>query len=143
VLGEANLLRIGDSSSVGYSRTEATNDWDFSYTLPLNARDGTLSFAYYQSETKALQPPFDDIHGAGNSSDYELAFRSYELTLRQPVRRSVRGESDRLGEQQPTSEQPLTTISLLDVGCGELLASPPVFWGLHHIDSILSRRRRG
>ena len=35
VLGEANLLGIGDSSSVGYSRTEATNDWDFSYTLPL------------------------------------------------------------------------------------------------------------
>jgi hemolysin activation/secretion protein len=105
VLGEANLLRIGDSLSVGYSRTEATNDWDFSYTLPLNARDGTLSFAYYQSETKALQLPFDDIHGAGNSSDYELAFRSYELTLRQPVRRSVLGESDRLGEQQLTSEE--------------------------------------
>jgi hemolysin activation/secretion protein len=39
--------------------------------------------------------------------------------------------------------QPLSTTSLLDVGCGELLASPPVFWGLHHIDSILSRRRRG
>jgi hemolysin activation/secretion protein len=90
---------------VGYSRTEATHDWDFSYTLPLNARDGTLSFAYYQSETKALLLPFDDIHGSGNSSGYELAFRSYELTLRQPVRRSVLGESDRLGEQQPTSEE--------------------------------------
>ncbi len=57
VFSEANLLGIGDGLSVGYTHTEATNDWDISYTLPLNARDGTLSFAYYQSETYVIETP--------------------------------------------------------------------------------------
>ncbi|MBD2016593.1 ShlB/FhaC/HecB family hemolysin secretion/activation protein [Microcoleus sp. FACHB-53] len=105
VFSEANLLGMGDGLSVGYTHTEVTNDWDISYTLPLNARDGTLSFAYSQSETYASESPSENIQEAGNSSGYELASRSYELTLRQPVRRSFLGESDRFKEQQPTHEE--------------------------------------
>lgn len=56
VLREANLLGIGDSLSLGYSGAEATNDWNLSYTLPLNARNGTLSFAYKQGEAQSPYP---------------------------------------------------------------------------------------
>ncbi len=104
VFSEANLLGIGDGLSVGYTHTEATNDWDISYTLPLNARDGTLSFAYSQSETYASESPSENIQEAGNSSGYELASRSYQLTLRQPVKRSFWGESDRFKEQLQLGE---------------------------------------
>lgn len=48
VLREANLLGIGDSLSLGYIDTEITHDWNLSYTLPLNAHNGTLSFTYNQ-----------------------------------------------------------------------------------------------
>jgi len=116
VLSEANLLGIGDSLSVGYIDTEITHDWNLNYTLPLNAHNGTLSFTYNQSqaygipelngsvpvkaqsvseaaslERSTLSSPFDSLHASGNLSNYGLALRSYELTLRQPVIRRIRG----------------------------------------------------
>lgn len=129
VLSEANLLGIGDSLSVGYIDTEITHDWNLSYTLPLNPRNGTLSFTYNQSETygipdlngsvpveaqsaseaaslerSTISSPFDSLHASGNLSNYGLALRSYELTLRQPVIRRIRGGNAGKGEQ-PTYEE--------------------------------------
>jgi len=129
VLSEANLLGIGDSLSVGYIDTEITHDWNLSYTLPLNAHNGTLSFTYNQSQTygipelngsvpveaqsaseaaslerSTLSSPFDSLHASGNLSNYGLALRSYELMLRQPVIRRIRGGNAGKGEQ-PTYEE--------------------------------------
>ncbi|MCA1995178.1 MAG: ShlB/FhaC/HecB family hemolysin secretion/activation protein [Coleofasciculus sp. S288] len=89
-LTEANLLGIGDRLRVGYTNTDGSNGWDASYTLPLNPRDGTLSFAYSRSANDVIEPPFDDIDGDGSSPDIESASRSYELTLRQPIIREIR-----------------------------------------------------
>ena len=129
VLSEANLLGIGDSLSVGYIDTEITHDFNVSYTLPLNPRNGTLNFTYNQSETygipelngsvpveaqsaseaaslerSTLSSPFDSLHASGNLSNYGLALRSYELMLRQPVIRRIRGGNAGKGEQ-PTYEE--------------------------------------
>ncbi len=129
VFREANVLGIGDSLSLRYIDTEITHDWNLSYTLPLNARNGTLSFTYNQSETygipelnssvpvEAQSPseaaslerstigsPFDSLYASGNSSNVESTLRSYELTLRQPVIRRIRGENAGKGEQ-PTYEE--------------------------------------
>ena len=129
VLREANVLGIGDSLSLGYIDTEITHDWNLSYTLPLNAHNGTLSFTYNQSETygipelngsvpveaqrpseatslerSTISSPFDSLHESGNLSNYGLALRSYELTLRQPVIRRIRGKNTEEGEQSTYEE---------------------------------------
>lgn len=85
--------------------TEQTNSWHIHYTLPINTRDGTLSFAYSKSDVYALNLTEDNIDKSGNSSPLELGLRSYELTLRQPVIRSIKQQDSQQQEQQQTSEE--------------------------------------
>jgi len=77
-LTEANLLGLGDGLSVGYNNTEGSNGVDIGYTLPINRRNGTLSFNYGITLSDVIEPPFDRI-------DIEANSRYYELTLRQPL----------------------------------------------------------
>ncbi|NEP02490.1 MAG: ShlB/FhaC/HecB family hemolysin secretion/activation protein [Symploca sp. SIO2E9] len=91
-LTEVNLLGIGDRLSVGYSNTDGSNGWNASYTLPLNPRDGTLSFTYSRSNNDVIEPPFNDIDGDGSRPDIESASRTYELTLRQPIIRDIKSQ---------------------------------------------------
>jgi hemolysin activation/secretion protein len=75
---EANLFGQGDAIAVTYTNTDGSNSYDFSYTYPINPSNGTLSFAYSNSNSRAIEPPFDTLDILANS-------RSYELTLRQPL----------------------------------------------------------
>ena len=77
-LTEANLLGQGDSLIVGYSNTDGSNGVDLTYTLPINPRNGTLSFSYGNTSSDVIERPFDVLDINSNSS-------YYELTLRQPV----------------------------------------------------------
>ena len=77
-LNEANLLGQGDGISLAYTNTDGSNALDTSYTLPLNPRNGTLSFNYGTSWSHVIEEPFDQLDIRGNS-------HYYELTLRQPV----------------------------------------------------------
>ncbi|PHM11829.1 hemolysin activation/secretion protein [Nostoc sp. 'Peltigera malacea cyanobiont' DB3992] len=77
-LNEANLLGLGDGLSVGYTNTDGSNSFDASYTLPLNPRNGTLTFNYGTTSSNVIEPPFDFL-------DIESASRYYELTFRQPI----------------------------------------------------------
>ncbi|HYX14975.1 MAG TPA: ShlB/FhaC/HecB family hemolysin secretion/activation protein [Nostoc sp.] len=77
-LNEANLLGFGDSLNLGYTNTDGSNSFDASYTLPLNPRNGTLSFNYGTTSSNVIEPPFDFL-------DIESASRYYELTFRQPI----------------------------------------------------------
>ncbi|WP_375509735.1 ShlB/FhaC/HecB family hemolysin secretion/activation protein [uncultured Nostoc sp.] len=77
-LNEANLLGLGDGLSLGYTNTDGSNSFDASYTLPLNPRNGTLSFNYGTTSSHVIEPPFDFL-------DIESASRYYELTFRQPI----------------------------------------------------------
>ncbi|MFK0733483.1 MAG: ShlB/FhaC/HecB family hemolysin secretion/activation protein [Gloeotrichia echinulata IR180] len=86
---EANFLGIGDRLSFGYTNTDGSNSFDASYTLPLNPREGTLSFTYSNSENRVIEPPFNDINKDGNGEDIKSSSRSYELTLRQPLTRKI------------------------------------------------------
>lgn len=80
-LGEANVLGLGDSLSVGYTNTKGSNAVDLSYVLPLNPRNGTVSFSYGSSSSNVIEQPF-------NVLDIESKSRYYELTLRQPIAQS-------------------------------------------------------
>ncbi|MDZ8224347.1 MULTISPECIES: ShlB/FhaC/HecB family hemolysin secretion/activation protein [unclassified Nostoc] len=77
-LNEANLLGFGDSLSLGYTNTDGSNSFDGSYTLPLNPRNGTLSFNYGTTSSDVIEPAFKDLN-------IESASRYYELTFRQPI----------------------------------------------------------
>ncbi|MEH2169154.1 MAG: ShlB/FhaC/HecB family hemolysin secretion/activation protein [Nostoc sp.] len=77
-LNEANLLGLGDGLSLGYTNTDGSNSFDASYTLPLNPRNGTVSFNYGITSSHVIEPPFDFL-------DIDSASRYYELTFRQPI----------------------------------------------------------
>jgi hemolysin activation/secretion protein len=77
-LNEANLLGLGDGLSLGYTNTDASNSFDASYTLPLNPRNGTLTFNYGTTSSNVIEPAFKFL-------DIESASRYYELTFRQPI----------------------------------------------------------
>jgi hemolysin activation/secretion protein len=77
-LNQANLLGFGDSLSVGYTNTDGSNSFDAGYTLPLNPRNGTLTFNYGIASSNVIEPAF-------NFLDIESNSRYYELTFRQPI----------------------------------------------------------
>ncbi len=77
-INEANLLGLGDNLTVGYTNTDGSNSFDAGYTLPLNPRNGTLTFNYGTTSSNVIEYPF-------NILDIESASRYYDLTFRQPV----------------------------------------------------------
>ncbi len=77
-LREANLLGLGDGLRVAYTNTDGSNGIDAGYSLPLNSRNGTLSFNYGFSDSDVIEKPFNLLDIIGN-------FHYYELTLRQPI----------------------------------------------------------
>jgi hemolysin activation/secretion protein len=72
---EANLLGLGDSLSVGYSQTNGSNGLDFSYTLPVNPHNGTLSFSSGSAANNIIEKPFKRLDIASNSRYYDLSFK--------------------------------------------------------------------
>lgn len=77
-INEANLFGWGDRISAIYTNTDGSNAYDFNYTLPINPRNGTLSFSYGTSNNHVIERPFSVLDIQSNS-------HYYELTLRQPI----------------------------------------------------------
>ena len=75
---EANLFGFGDRLTFSYSNTDGSNNFDASYTLPLNPHDGTLTFAAGESSSSVIEEPFKPINLRADS-------RYFDLTLRQPL----------------------------------------------------------
>ncbi len=83
VLKHDNLLGLGDGISLGYTNTDGSDRLDLRYELPFNSSNGTLRFTYFQNDSGVIEPPFNEL-------DIESESRYYELTLRQPVIRTVK-----------------------------------------------------
>lgn len=77
-LSEGNVLGLGDGFNFAYSNTDGSNAFDGSYTLPFNARNGTVTFAYSRTSSDIIEPPFDQV-------DIEAKSRNYEVSVRQPL----------------------------------------------------------
>lgn len=74
-----NLLGFGDRASIRYFNTDGSNSLDhLSYTLPLNANNGTLNFRYRLTGNNIIEEPFNQL-------DIDSDYRQYALTYRQPV----------------------------------------------------------
>jgi hemolysin activation/secretion protein len=80
-----NLLGWGDRLSLDYGRTAGLDLYGVGYTVPLNAKDGTLSLRYSNSKSKIIEPPFDEL-GIRSKS------QTLSIGLRQPLSRSVTNE---------------------------------------------------
>lgn len=77
-----NLLGFGDRFQVGYVNTDGSNSLDnLRYTVPINARNGTISLGYTRTRTNIIEEPF-------NVLDIQSASRNYEITYRQPLYQS-------------------------------------------------------
>ena len=72
---EANLLGLGDEIRLTYANTDGSDEFEGRYTLPINARNGTLGFYVDYNDSKVITPPFDVLDIKSNSWDYELTYR--------------------------------------------------------------------
>jgi hemolysin activation/secretion protein len=77
-LEDINLLGLGDTISLTYTNSDGSNAFDGSYTIPFNARNGTLKIAGGFNNTTVIEYPFEDLDITGDSN-------YFELTVRQPV----------------------------------------------------------
>ena len=77
-INQANLLGLGDGLELSYANTNGSNEFNGSYTVPVNARNGTIRFAASTANTNVIEAPFD-------AADIEGKSRTYELTYRQPI----------------------------------------------------------
>lgn len=84
-LSEANLLGLGDGISISYTNTDGSDALDVDYTVPINPRNGTISFRFGLSDSEIIEEPFDQVN-------IEAESRTYELTYRQPILEKPTGE---------------------------------------------------
>ncbi|MGK7952466.1 MAG: ShlB/FhaC/HecB family hemolysin secretion/activation protein [Xenococcaceae cyanobacterium] len=77
-LTHRNLLGFGDRFQVGYTNTEGSDGVDLSYSFPVNASNGKLSFTFGTNSNDIIEEPFNPL-------DIESESRYYELSFRQPV----------------------------------------------------------
>ncbi|NJN08172.1 MAG: ShlB/FhaC/HecB family hemolysin secretion/activation protein [Richelia sp. RM1_1_1] len=92
-LRQDNLLGLGDSLNLGYSNSDGSNGVNIGYSLPINSKNGTLGFGYSKNHSDVIEPPFNDLDGDGKSPDIESESRSYEVSLRQPLKRTIKNNS--------------------------------------------------
>jgi hemolysin activation/secretion protein len=98
---DANLLSIGDSLRVGYTKSSGSSGLDINYTLPITPRNTTLSLAFNGSRSMVVEEPFDDLDGDGKIGDIKSASQSYEVSLRHPVFRRIGTPKKKNGDIDP------------------------------------------
>lgn len=85
-LAHQNLPGYGDTLSVRYGRSEGIDPQvDARYTLPLTARDTTLTLQYRRNDFSVVEEPFSSL-------DIESESEIYGVTLRHPLYRTLTQE---------------------------------------------------
>lgn len=75
-----NLTGWGDTFNLTYYHTDGSDSLDdLSYTLPINAYNGSITARFRLSDSKVIQPEIFEPF------DLESEYRKYELTYRQPI----------------------------------------------------------
>ena len=75
---QRNVTGFGDRLNFLYTNTQGSNRYNVSYSLPINPRNGTVSFTYETISSRIVESPFDQL-------DIESEAGLYELSLRQPI----------------------------------------------------------
>ncbi len=74
-LSYSNLLGIGDRIDISDSLSQGSNSYSVAYRVPVNARDGSLSFSFTDSASRIVETEFRDLNIRGNSQTASLAFQ--------------------------------------------------------------------
>ncbi len=75
-LTHRNLLGLGDRFNIGYLNTEGSDSLnDLNYTLPINARNGTLNFRLNFTDSEIIEEPFEPFEIESENTTYEFTFR--------------------------------------------------------------------
>jgi hemolysin activation/secretion protein len=78
-LAEASLLEFGDAIRGAYRNTDGSDDFDFDYSVPINARNGTIKVGYRKVYSDIISPDiFEEL-------DIESEYERYALSFRQPI----------------------------------------------------------
>ena len=98
VLSHNNLLGLGDRALAEVAIAEGVEDYNISYALPVNARNGTLNFRYENGNSRIIEQPFAPLDINGETQTYSLGFRQplirtptteFALSLSGDLRRSA------------------------------------------------------
>ena len=108
-LNHANLFGLGDNLNFEYTNTDGSDAFDLTYAVPINPRNGTISFSARFTDTKVVEPPFDRIDITGDSRYFDLSFR--QPIIQTPTRELTLGitgsreesQTQLLGEDFPLS----------------------------------------
>lgn len=106
---QGNLLGFGDGLNATYTNSDGSNGFNLNYTIPFNARNGTIQLSAELTDTRVVASPFDELDIIGDSQYYELTVRqpivlfpSQELALGLTFSRQ-NSKSELLGEPFPLS----------------------------------------
>ena len=85
-LNHNNVLGYADRFSFIFRDTDGSNDFDTSYTIPVNSLDGTIGLRYRYVDSDIIEGNLDEL-------DIESQTDEFELTLRQPLLLTANSES--------------------------------------------------
>ncbi|MEQ8969380.1 MAG: ShlB/FhaC/HecB family hemolysin secretion/activation protein [Coleofasciculus sp. C1-SOL-03] len=72
---QANLLGFGDGVTLSYTNTDGSDEIEFNYTLPVNPRNGTISFSFSNTSSEIIEDPFNFLDIQSDSTSFDLTFR--------------------------------------------------------------------
>ncbi|NES65549.1 MAG: ShlB/FhaC/HecB family hemolysin secretion/activation protein [Okeania sp. SIO2D1] len=85
-LSHSNLTGFGDRLNATYYNTDGSDTLDdFSYTIPINSQNGTISLRHRRTSSEIIEEPFDEL-------DIETNSRTYEISFRQPIYQTLSKE---------------------------------------------------
>ncbi|MGB3401919.1 MAG: ShlB/FhaC/HecB family hemolysin secretion/activation protein [Microcoleaceae cyanobacterium] len=71
-----NLTGFGERLNISYYNTEGSHTLDnVSYTLPINANNGTLTFTHRRTDSQIIEDPFNQLDIDSNSQTYQFSYR--------------------------------------------------------------------
>ncbi len=131
-LNHNNLVGWGDNIYAEYNRTNGLDFYNISYTVPINAYDGTISFRYWNSDSGILSEEFDEF-------DINSENETISLTFRQPILKNLNHELslgltlDRRREQTFLLDEPFSLSIAAENGTTKLT-------GIRFFQEYLNRR---
>jgi hemolysin activation/secretion protein len=70
-----NLFGVGDRIGASYGVTEGLNLYDISYTIPVNAYNGTINFNLNNGDSRIAQAEFEEFNLESETQTYSVGFR--------------------------------------------------------------------
>ncbi|MGB3510577.1 MAG: ShlB/FhaC/HecB family hemolysin secretion/activation protein [Microcoleaceae cyanobacterium] len=100
-VSHSNLTGFGDRLDITYYNTEGSNTLDnFSYTIPINSQNGSISLRHRRTSSEIIEEPFDELDINTNSRTYEVSFR--QPIYQTPTKEITLGFTGSLEESKTT-----------------------------------------